>query len=195
MVSNQPTIIWDVDDVLNSLTQVWFETHWLREHPECSLRYEELVENPPHRLLQVPLGVYLDSLDRFRTTGPFARLEPVAEVLAWFEQHGEAFRHIALTATPLQSASHSAEWVMRLFGRWIRGFCLVPSAREGRPHPRFDLTKAEFITWWGKGDVFVDDNPGNIEAARALGLRTVLIPRPWNECRLTLAQSLQQLTG
>ena len=45
------TIVWDVDDVLNDLMAVWFRDAWLPKHAACPVRYEEITENPPHRVL------------------------------------------------------------------------------------------------------------------------------------------------
>ena len=43
------TVIWDVDDVLNDLMRCWFEKSWLLSHPECTLTYEDLTQNPPSK--------------------------------------------------------------------------------------------------------------------------------------------------
>lgn len=188
------TIVWDVDDVLNDLMRSWFETFWLPSHPDCSSRYEDILENPPHRLLEVSLGEYLASLDAFRLSGAAEQLLPVPEVLAWFRQYGERFRHIALTATPLRTAPVSAVWVTHRFGRWIRSFNFVPSIREGECIPMYDKTKSDYLSWWGRADILVDDSAVNVDAARVLGIRGVLMPRPWNQSRLTIAETLESLT-
>jgi hypothetical protein len=187
------TIVWDVDDVLNDQTRVWLEGHWLPTHPECALKYTQISENPPHRLLGVSLTEYLASLDGFRFVGA-DRLDPVPEALCWFRQHGQRFRHVALTATPLRAAHISAAWVIKHFGHWIRSFGFVPSAREGEDLPVYDGSKAEYLRWWGKANVLVDDNPVNVDAARNLGVEVVLMPRPWNASRATIADALDSLT-
>ena len=46
--------------------------------------------------------------------------------------------------------------------------------------PRYDRDKGDFLRWLDTADYFVDDSPANIEQARALGLRTLLYPQPWN---------------
>ncbi len=190
------TIIWDVDDVLNDLMFVWFEQAWRPCHPECRLALEDLSENPPHRLLGVSLGEYLTSLDAFRLSEKgICQLTPVPELLAWFHRHGKRFRHVALTATPMAAAPLSARWVLQHFGFWIRSVSFVPSKREGEKIPAYDQDKGEFLQWWGRGDVAVDDNPQTLTAAAALGLRGVLIPRPWNRSELTLAATLELLAS
>ena len=173
------TIAWDVDDVLNDLMRAWFEKEWLPSHPDCQATYEDLCANPPQTIIGTTLDGYLSSLDRFRCTR-YAELTPVAEALAWFERHGDNYRHVALTAVPLQSAPVSAAWVLRHFGRWIRSFHFVPSHRNGEAIPQYDGSKSDFLRWFGKADVLVDDLPINVESARQAGVRALLMPRPWN---------------
>jgi FMN phosphatase YigB (HAD superfamily) len=188
------TIAWDVDDVLNDLTRAWFEQFWEPAHLACARGYDQLVENPPDKLLGITRAEYLASLDAFRLSEIASAMKPVSEVLAWFQRHGSSFRHLALTATPLRAAPNSAAWVLRHFGTWIRSFHLVPSPRADETIPVYDETKADFLRWFGKVDVFVDDNPANTRAAEQLGIQTILIPRPWNSNQLTLAQTLDVLT-
>ncbi len=186
------TIVWDVDDVLNELMRSWFFTVWLKEFPDCRVTYDQICENPPHRVLGIPLEEYLRSIDAFRSRHG-ARLEPNRAVLAWFEQHGHRFRHLALTAVPMQAAGTWAAWVTTHFGRWIRSFNFIPSHREGENLPVFDQTKAEYLRQWARVDAIVEDNVATIEAARAVGIRTVLVPQPWNGAPGTLADELRAL--
>jgi hypothetical protein len=188
------TIVWDIDDVLNNLMQTWLEHFWMSSHPDCTVSYAQISENPPQRLLGISLSEYLASLDDFRLSKSAGEMTPVPEVLAWFHQHGELFRHVALTATPLCAAPGSAAWVMRHFGRWIRSFHVVPSLRQGEQMPVYDRSKEDFLRWWGKADILIDDNPLNITVARSLGIQTVLIPRPWNRSPLGLSEALDMLT-
>ena len=189
------TIAWDVDDVLNDLMRAWFEAAWLPAHSSCSLEYGELSENPPHRLLGVSLPGYLTSLDRFRLSEMGRQLQPVPEVLEWFHRHGHQYRHIALTSTPLKSAPNVAEWVTHHFGRWIRSFNFLPSQRTDNPVFMYDNTKADYLQWWGRADIVVDDNPSLVEAAQQMGLHALAMPRPWNESRLTIAETLGLLAS
>ncbi|MFB0525749.1 MAG: hypothetical protein ACETVZ_09405 [Phycisphaerae bacterium] len=188
------TIIWDVDDVLNDLMQTWLERWWLPSHPHCSINYDQISKNPPHDLLGASKSEYLASLDEFRLSEIAKEVVPVPEVLAWFHAYGDNFRHLALTATPLGSAPGSAAWVMRHFSRWIRSFHVVPSPRQGEQIPLYDKTKEDFLRWWGKVDILVDDSPMNAALAEAIGIQAVLIPRPWNQSRLTLTEALGVLT-
>jgi len=187
------TIVWDVDDVLNDLMRDWLQQSWRPTHPECERTYEQIVENPPHRILGVTLKEYQESLDHFRAKG-FAQMAPVSELLAWFRQYGGTFRHIALTSVPLHGAGVSANWVLQHFGQWIRSFNIVPSPREGDPSFKYDQNKADFLQWWGKADMVVDDNPTTITAVRELGIPAVLAPRPWNSSHQTLSEMLDILT-
>jgi hypothetical protein len=186
------TIAWDVDDVLNDFMHDWLELGWRPRHPACHVTYGELRANPPHQVLGVSLSEFLGSLDDFRHTR-FSELAPVPEALDWFRQHGDSYRHIALTAIPLDSAPLSAAWVMRHFGRWIRSFHLVPSARAHSDAPVYDRTKQDFLSWFEKATVLVDDHPGNINAARSLGIRATVMPRPWNGAPGTVASAFTEL--
>ncbi|MFC1957444.1 hypothetical protein ACFLX0_01310 [Chloroflexota bacterium] len=189
------TIAWDVDDVLNDLMRTWLERFWMPAHPDCPIGYEQVSENPPHSLLGVSLPEYQASLDDFRLSESAKEMPPVPEVLAWFQRHGVSFRHMALTATPLSTAPTSAAWVMRHFGRWIRSFHVVPSPRQGEHLPAYDQSKEDFLRRWHEVDILVDDNPLSVAVAQALGIQTILWPRPWNQSRLTLAEALAALTA
>jgi len=127
-------------------------------------------------------------------SGKAARMQPVPEVFEWFCLHGEKAHNIALTATPLRAGSVSAEWVMRNFGRWIRSFSMVPSQRPGVDTGGNHSSKTEFLRWWGKGDILVDDSEENVTGALSLGLQAVLFPRPWNRAELTIPETLIRLT-
>jgi FMN phosphatase YigB (HAD superfamily) len=188
------TIIWDVDDVLSDLMRTWFNCWWLRSHPNCLIDYDQISENPPHELLGISKTDYLASLDEFRLSEVAREMAPVSEVLTWFHEHGDRFRHIALTGTPLRAAPASATWVIRHFGRWIRSFHLVPSLRQDEQIPVYDQSKVDFLRWWGKGDMLVDDSPLNVGVVKALGIQAVLLPRPWNQSRLTMVEALEVLT-
>jgi hypothetical protein len=187
------TVVWDVDDVLNDLMHQWFHLGWLREHPECKVAYSELANNPPHESLGVDRAAYLASMDAFRKTEHAASMSPNAEILAWFREEGHRFRHIALTARPLETAPDVAYWVMRHFGAWIRCFGVVPT-RSDVGVPVYDGSKGDFLKWIGKGDALVDDHDENIRQAAKLGLKTLQVAQPWNRSSLTLSAILQQLS-
>jgi hypothetical protein len=188
------TIAWDVDDVLNDLMRTWFEACWAPSHPDCALRYDQITENPPDALLGISKSEYLASLDDFRLSESARRMAPVSEMQEWFRQHGQCFRHMALTSVPSHAAPVSAAWVMNHFGAWIRTFHFVPSPRQGKNIPVYDQTKQDFLRWWGKVDILVDDNPLNVAAAEASGVHAILVPRPWNRGVLTINQTLGVLT-
>jgi 5'(3')-deoxyribonucleotidase len=189
------TIVWDVDDVLNELMKSWFELFWLPNNPTCKITYDKLSKNPPHQILGVNKQEYLDSLDQFRKSEYALRMRPTPVLVEWFESNGGKFHHIALTSTPLQSAAKSAEWVIRNFGAWIRSFNFVPSMRMHQFIPKYNETKEDFLKWWKKADIFVDDNPVNLSAIEALGIKTICIPQPWNRNKRTLAETLEELTN
>ena len=187
------TIVWDVDDVLNNLMQAWLDSAWRPSHSGCVLPYEGCTENPPHQLLGISFEQYLHSLDAFRLSEEGRNLPPDENALAWFARYGDQFRHVALTATPLATAPCSAAWVVRHFGKWIRSFHFVPSTRPGQALPVYDHTKAEFLVWFGRADLLVDDNPTNILEADKCGVRTLLLPRPWNRGRGSVAEALESI--
>jgi hypothetical protein len=187
------TIVWDVDDVLNDLMLQWFEHKWLPEHASCPVTYEMLKQNPPHEILGVSLEEYLRSLDSFRFSEMGKQLIPSEEIICWFRRHGHRYRHIALTATPMQCASNSAAWVFRHFGEWIRSYGFVPSKRDSDPPTRYDETKADYLRWLKCGDILVDDKPIDVETVRQLKMRVLLVPRPWNAAGGSLEDVLHSL--
>ena len=189
------TIVWDVDDVLNDLMRVWFEQSWRPAHPQERLDYAGISRNPPHALLGVPKHEYLASLDAFRLSPAGSDLQPIPEVCEWFARHGHRFRHAALTATPLRAAAVSAAWVMQHFGQWVRSFHVIPSPRHGPSIPVYDQTKEEFLNWWRRADILVEDNADNAAAAERLGMRAILMPRPWNGGRGAPAEALAPLAA
>lgn len=189
------TIVWDVDDVLNDLMRAWFEGEWRPSHSECRLAYADLKENPPHRLLGVERAEYLDSLDRFRLSAHAENMSPDAVLLKWFEHWGRHFRHIALTARPEQTVYPALKWTLHHFGRWFQTFSFVPSERPGQLSTRSDKSKKDFLVWLGRADYFIDDCPGNVEAAANLGLSSFLVSRPWNNGGLELIDILNRIDG
>lgn len=186
-------IAWDVDDVLNDLMYFWFCQKWLLEHSGCSIKYEDLVENPPHKILKIRKEEYLNSLDEFRLSGLYSKMQPISEIRNWFIKYGKFFRHIVVTAVPLKSCHISAEWVMKHFGEWIRTFHFVPSKRSGENIVLYDKTKQGFLKWFNKVDVFIDDNEDNINECESIGIKCVLFPRPWNKSKLSIEEVLLQL--
>ena len=187
------TIAWDVDDVLNDLTGAWLRQQWRPAHPACCASYHDLRSNPPHSILGAGLEEYLQSLDEFRRDRYLSDLEPLPEAIAWFELHGDRYRHLALTAVPLRYAPISAGWVLRHFGRWIRSFNFVPSPRGGESIPAYDGSKRDFLAWWGKASVLVDDHANNVDLVRKAGLDAVLMPRPWNAAAGTVQETFRRL--
>ncbi|MBI5191904.1 MAG: hypothetical protein HZA08_00495 [Nitrospirae bacterium] len=184
------TIAWDVDDVLNDLMRMWFQEKWVMGHKDCRLSYKEITKNPPHNLLGADINEYLRSLDEYRLSDFYQQMPPVKEIMEWFVEYGDKCRHIALTAVPLIAASASAQWVFKNFGMWIRTFHFVPSNRAGESLPSYDSDKSDFLKWQSKVDVFIDDNPDNIKAAKSIGINGILWPRPWNDSKLTPAEAL-----
>ncbi len=176
----RPTVVWDVDDVLNDLMAAWLADVWAPDHPDRPVSYGSVRANPPHELLGLGLGEYLASLDAFRLGAGYAALEPNPRILAWLDANGERCRHVALTATAFRAAPTTAAWVLRHFGRWIREFAFVPAARPGEVLPGYDLDKGDWIARLGGHALLVDDSPANLASAAAVGAGTVRWPQPWN---------------
>lgn len=187
------TIVWDVDDVLNDLMKVWLEDFWTPRHPGTAVTYAEIGDNPPEKLLGVSKREYLASLDQFRLSGAYDRLEPNVEIRKWFVSHGASCRHIALTRTPLATAHISAAWVLKHFGTWIRSFHLIPSPRPGENSPVYDNNKGAYLRYFGKADLLIDDAEDNARSAEKAGVAALLYPRPWNKSVMTVRELLDRI--
>ncbi len=188
------TLAWDVDDVLNSLMRVWFEEFITNSQREIKIGYDQLSENPPLKLLGITMKQYHVSLDEFRLSGRYERLEPNGEILNWFNVYGHCCRHLALTAVPLAAAPISSAWVLKHFGKWIRTFHFVPSKRSEEAIPVYDRSKVDFIDRHGNIDILIDDNFEHIEQAAQIGLQGILITQPWNAGKMDMSDNLAYLT-
>jgi hypothetical protein len=188
------TIVWDLDDVLNRFTQSWLHQAWRVEHPECRTPFAALRSNPPLRELNASREEYLESLDRFRLSPAGRDLKPHPQVLDWFRQSGDRFRHHVLTARPTRTAGAAAAWVFTHFGRWVRHFHFVPSPRSDESLPPYDTAKSEALARLGAVDIFIDDSPLNVAAASALDIHAFLFPQPWNASAQSVPEILLELT-
>lgn len=187
------TIAWDVDDVLNGLTAEWYSQ--ARSNACAWPDYQALLENPPHRLLRMSLEEYLRSLDTFRRSR-YSELAPSPAVLDWLRQHGGGCRHIALSSVPRAFADVTAGWVIRHFGQWINTFAFVASAGPRADGVSMAASKRDYLRWWGKAGVLVEDRAETLDAVADLGMRGILIPQPWNAHRGTaIAAALDELTA
>lgn len=187
------TIVWDIDDVLNAFTRTWFTGFWLPMHPDCNLEFNDLTENPPHRLLGVEKREYLESLDRFRLSPEADSMPPDLSVQNWFKKCGGDFRHIALTARSRQTVVPAIAWLIRHYGQWFQTFSFVPSEREGEAPGHPDREKRDFLQWLDKADFFIDDNPDHVLAANLLGITSFLVAQPWNGSDLSLMETLNTI--
>ena len=186
------TIAWDIDDVLNNLMQAWLVEAWKPCHPECTLSYSQITENPPHRLLGVRESDYHSSLDTFRLSDEARALKPNRLIAEWLRTSGAEYHHVALTARPLESTPQAAEWTFRHFREHIRTFAVVPS-RLCADQPGFHLNKSDFMRWFGNVHILVDDSEENVFAARKVGVHGVLYPQPWNSETSTIQRVLESL--
>src|SRR2546426_2092834 len=188
------TLVWDVDDVLNRLMFDWFTAVWKPDHPDCSIDYSDIRENPPHNLLGAPKSEYLSSLDAFRLSERGRAMRPNPLALDWLWRHGPSCRHMVLTARPLESAPHVSEWVFRHFGNYVRSVAVVPP-RLNPGVPEYDRTKEDYLRWFGRAQILIDDCPDAIQAAKRLGMRGLLYPQPWNTEPRSEAGAMAQLTA
>jgi hypothetical protein len=187
------TIAWDVDDVLNDLMRRWLVDKWIFEHPGCNVGFEQITQNTPEGIINSSREEYLLSLDAFRLSGEYLKLKPDPEIRAWFEEFGSQARHMALTSVPLKAAHISADWAMRNFGKWIRSFNFVPSLREEESLPDYGRTKADYLRWLDKVDVLVEDSRENICQAQELGIKGILLGKPWNKSKLSVKEALGEI--
>jgi phosphoglycolate phosphatase-like HAD superfamily hydrolase len=187
-------VVWDVDDVLNDLMGTWLKKAWAPAHPERVVQFNDLRENPPLQFLGMVERDYLASLDAFRTSADYAEQLPNPAIRRWLDDHGPAYRHVALTATSLRAAPATAEWTFRHFGRWIREFVLIPAHRIGEGLPIYDADKGAWLNRLGRSAVLVDDSLDNLRAAEASGAAAVRWPRPWNGDGGTAESALEELT-
>ena len=186
------TIVWDIDDVLNDLMRAWFLEAWKPAHPQCTAAFEDLRENPPHRILGVERSEYLASLDDFRMSERGRDLTANPAILGWLAKYGRQHRHVALTARPLNTAPYASEWLFRHFGAYFRCFGVVPSRPEPAT-PVYDNHKGDFLNWMGGADLFVDDSEENVALAEGLGIRAMLYPQPWNRSSVSVPELLNSL--
>ena len=176
-------LVWDVDDVLNILTRHYLE-YGLPENAR-RIPYDDLAENPPHRLLGLSKEEYLVSLDRVRA-GDFYDLPPRPEVTAFFAAYGSCFDHVVLSAVPLRFMEKSSAWVLHHFGDWIQSCFFIPSQRPDRSvKSQLFSSKSEAVNFFGPRAVLIDDSVKNVEETLSSGGRALYFPAPWNPAKNT----------
>lgn len=189
------TIVWDIDDVLNELMLCWFQYFCEIRQDIIPIGFDDLKKNPPCNILDISLDEYLTSLDNFRASENSRNMTPNNKIITWFHEYGHKYRHIALTSRSRKTISVLAEWLFRFYGDWIRTISFIPSERSGENLPVYDSSKAEFLKWLDKVDLFIDDSEENILDAKRAGVNAVLFPRPWNSSALTVDKLLHQVSN
>lgn len=175
-------LVWDIDDVLNDLTAEWL---FSIGHNKITKK-DQLTSPDFHTFLGWSREEYLHSIDNFRVES-FRNLEPNKLVFD-FMSTTQFCSHILLTATPLVSAPHSAEWAIRHFGSLVDGVLFAPSARPGVPSTgKSKLDQLSMITATGETVLCIDDLPENVAHARRSGAEGILWPQPWNNACLTVS--------
>jgi hypothetical protein len=186
------TIVWDVDDVLNNLTEHWL-ARWRTDHPKSTLIYDAISKNPPHELFSISFETYLESLDQIRASvSAHDQLIPNPRIMEWLIGHGHRYRHIALTARPAHTAGPAAAWVLNHFGAWIRSVAFVPM-RKPPGWPDYDLKKADYLHWLNLKAILVDDSATNIMEVKERGFEAMLYPQPWNRSTQSVPELLKEL--
>ena len=186
--SGKTLLVWDIDDVLNLL----MEQFAVSQH----ISVGDLTENPPHKILQISKEEYLSKLDSVRMSG-FYDLPPRPETMAFFEEHGDEFCHVALSAVPLRFMEDSSAWVLHHFGAWIQSVFFIPSKRQDRRIcSQLFSSKADVMLALGPDAVLIDDSPQNVESVREAGGKSLLFPAPWNDRRdLSTEKFFSRLKG
>ena len=172
------TIFWDVDDVLNDLMREWMVYYCYANG--IRMDYERLTANPPNKLLGISIHDFRKSLDDFRLSEPFSKMQPVPLVYKWFTNNASRTRNIALTATSISTAASSSAWVFKNYSTWIRTFHVVPSPRKNEALPEYARDKIEAMSELSHNGILIDDNEDNIKKAVLAGYTGLLFPRPWN---------------
>lgn len=184
-----------MDDVLNSLMLEWFTFHQSQIDPFKKINYKQIIQNPPNEIFNLRKNEYFSSLDQFRNSEKGKNLKPNQIIVDWLINEGENFRHIALTARPLNTIPVLSEWLFKYFGNWIRMFAFVPSHRECENIVKYDEKKAEFLQWLDKADFFIDDNWDNVRMAKEIGVRSFLYPQSWNGGEMTIQEILTEISN
>ena len=89
-------------------------------------------------------------------------------------------------------AGDAAKWVFHHFGAYVGAFGVAP-ARLSPGAPVYDRDKGDFLRWFEKADILVDDSEENLRTAEELGIRGVLYPQPWNRSSSTIRETLESL--
>jgi hypothetical protein len=168
-------VVFDIDDVLNNLMYDWLLYFNINNN---SFKYDDIIENPPYKILKISKKKYLESLDNFREE-KYLSLRPNRDILEWFEKYGDNFHFAALTSTPRKFASISAFWAMKYFGNWVRSFNFIPSKRDGTLDIVYDELKADWL-YRNHADIFIDDSFENCKNAVELGIESYVLKQPWN---------------
>ncbi len=172
-------MVWDIDDVLNSLMRDFLL--WYNKRQGAEIAYPDITENPPHRILGCSKEEYLSALDIFRRDF-FMELRPNPLAMDWFGSMGcdSDIAHIACTSVPIRFANISWAWLCKHYP-FFRVFSFAPSFRQGD-----DLgpirSKADALSLFKEVNLFIDDNEQNVSEAGEF-CKALLYPAPWNRNR------------
>ena len=172
------TIAWDVDDVLNNLTECWLK--YYNSNNNTSFDYNDITKNPPHEILNISFEKYIESLDEFRMSEYAQQLVPNQDILDFMDKHKDRFNHIALTATSAHTAYNSSYWVLKNFYKYVFSYNVVPAKRDYLTYSNYS-DKKSFLQQHSDVKILIDDSIKNVEDANSIGVKAYLLKRPWNE--------------
>lgn len=188
-MNNLPLIVWDVDDVLNNLMASWIDDWSYRNKKKY--RINDLIENPPNRMLKISLEEYYNDLDTFRNENNGDHIPVNKEIMVWFKEKGHLFHNIACTARSKSTRACQARWIYNNYGNWIS---TVNMSYSGRLKNKKDsLNKIEFLGFLNKDLLFIDDNEDTIKEAKDMGFDTLLYPQPWNSSTITVNELINKI--
>jgi uncharacterized HAD superfamily protein len=165
------TIVWDIDETLNSyILELLF---YIRLCTGNSLKFEDIKHYNLTKSLPLSDKECWYYIDQFKFIGKYDKLKPNEKIYEWFLKYGHKANHIALTASSLRTAHISASWLFKNFGQWIRGFHVIPSDRAEKVII-YDKKKADWLKR-NKTDVYIEDCEKNYKAAKRLGINCLLI--------------------
>ncbi len=122
------TLVWDIEDVVNELTAQWLATI---NHNTISTNCQT-TNSDFHTFLGWSRDEYLHPIDGYKDED-YRDFAPNKLVIGLMSE-AEFCSNILLTATPLNSAPHSAELTLRHFSSLIDGIPIAPSNRLGAQH-------------------------------------------------------------
>lgn len=169
----------DIDDTLNNLMQVWLLHYNLQRG--TLFKFEDLKVNPPHEILGITKKDYINNLDKFKINY-YNKVIVNKKFWWWFDINGTKANFIAITSTSMETVSESSKWLFNCFGEWIRNYVVIPNHTDKYHEYKYFQSKAQWMDWFGKVDIYIDDNEKSIKQVNEIcpKVKTICIKQPWN---------------